>query len=116
MRCTVPVPIPSDLATFKIPMPFASCFRTFSSVALSIFDRPSLPPWATATSASCEQYASLQGRLTARQRLIGSTPMPQYIMLVNFTEQGLKGVKEVARDSKAIRSGTQNCLDDIRPL
>src|SRR5258707_11504614 len=26
--CTVPVPIPSDLATFKIPTPFASCFRT----------------------------------------------------------------------------------------
>jgi uncharacterized protein with GYD domain len=31
--------------------------------------------------------------------------MPQYIMLVNFTDQGLKGVKE-----------TQNRLDDIRPL
>src|SRR5262245_56750570 len=29
VRCTVPVPIPSDLATFKIPMHFASCFRTF---------------------------------------------------------------------------------------
>ena len=28
MRCTVPVPIPSDLAIFKIPTPFASCFRT----------------------------------------------------------------------------------------
>src|SRR5262249_16237396 len=25
MRCTVPVPMPSDLATFKIPTPFASC-------------------------------------------------------------------------------------------
>ena len=37
MRWTVPVPIPSDLATFKIPKPFASCFRTFRSVALSIF-------------------------------------------------------------------------------
>src|SRR5262249_56420517 len=33
-RCTVPVPSPSDLATFKIPMPFASCFRTLRSVAL----------------------------------------------------------------------------------
>jgi hypothetical protein len=41
MRCTVPVPIPNDLATFKIPTPFASCFRTFRSVALSIFGRPS---------------------------------------------------------------------------
>jgi hypothetical protein len=48
MRCTVPVPIPSDLATFKIPTPFASCFRTFRSVALSIFGRPSFTPWATA--------------------------------------------------------------------
>src|SRR5215472_9065138 len=46
MRCTVPVPIPSDLATFKIPTPFASCFRTFRSVALSIFGRPSFTPWA----------------------------------------------------------------------
>jgi galactonate dehydratase len=33
MRCTVPVPIPSDLATFKIPTPLASCFRTFRSLA-----------------------------------------------------------------------------------
>ena len=37
MRWTVPVPIPSDLATFKIPTPFASCFRTLRSVVLSIF-------------------------------------------------------------------------------
>ena len=37
MRCTVPVPMPSDLATLNIPTPFASCFRTFRSVALSIF-------------------------------------------------------------------------------
>src|SRR5262245_13090965 len=29
MRCTVPVPMPSDLATFKIPTPFASSLRTF---------------------------------------------------------------------------------------
>ena len=48
MRWTVPVPMPSDLATFKIPTPFASCFRTFRSVALSIFGRPSFTPWATA--------------------------------------------------------------------
>ena len=48
--------------------------------------------------------------------------MPQYIMRVKFTDQGLNGVKEVrtgkrqiARYSKAIRSGTQNRLDDIRP-
>ena len=32
MRWTVPVPIPSDLASFKIPTPFASCFRTFRSM------------------------------------------------------------------------------------
>jgi hypothetical protein len=44
MRWTVPVPMPSDLATFKIPTPFASCFRTFRSVALSIFGRPSFTP------------------------------------------------------------------------
>src|SRR6476659_7263289 len=29
-------------------MPFPSCFRTFRSVALSIFGRPSFTPWATA--------------------------------------------------------------------
>jgi hypothetical protein len=40
--------MPSDFATFKIPTPFASCFRTFRSVALSIFGRPSFTPWATA--------------------------------------------------------------------
>ena len=34
MRWTVPVPMPSDLATFKIPTPFASCFRTLRLVAL----------------------------------------------------------------------------------
>src|SRR5262245_11008243 len=28
MRWTVPVPMPSDFATFKIPTPFASCFRS----------------------------------------------------------------------------------------
>ena len=33
IRWTVPVPIPSDFATFKIPMPFASCFRTLRSKA-----------------------------------------------------------------------------------
>jgi hypothetical protein len=47
MRCTVPVPIASDLATFKIPTPFAPCCRTIRSVALSIFGRPSFTPWAT---------------------------------------------------------------------
>jgi hypothetical protein len=35
MRCTVPVPMPSDLATFKIPTRFASSLRNFRSVALS---------------------------------------------------------------------------------
>ncbi len=48
MRRTVPIPIPSDLATFKIPTPFASCFRTFRAVAISVFGRPSFTPWATA--------------------------------------------------------------------
>ena len=37
--------MPSDLATFKIPTPFASCFRTLRSVVLSIFGRPSFTPW-----------------------------------------------------------------------
>src|SRR6516225_4841463 len=41
MRWTVPVPMPSDLATFKMPTPFASCFRTLRSAALSVFGRPS---------------------------------------------------------------------------
>src|SRR5436190_6655929 len=35
---------PSDLASFKIPTPFASCCRTFRSVALSIFGLPSFTP------------------------------------------------------------------------
>jgi hypothetical protein len=48
MRCTVPVPLPSNFATFKIPIPFVSCLRTLRSVALSIFGRPSFTPWATA--------------------------------------------------------------------
>ena len=48
MRWTVPVPMPSDLATFKIPTPFASCFRTLRSGVLSSFGRPSFTPWATA--------------------------------------------------------------------
>ena len=48
IRWTVPVPMPSDLATFRIPMPFASCFRTLRLVALSIFGGPSFTPWATA--------------------------------------------------------------------
>jgi hypothetical protein len=34
MRWTVPVPMPKDLATLKIPTPFASCFRTLRLVAL----------------------------------------------------------------------------------
>src|SRR5262249_37765944 len=34
--------------SFNIPTPFASCFRTFRSVALSIFGRSSFTPWATA--------------------------------------------------------------------
>jgi hypothetical protein len=44
MRWTVPVPMPSALATLKIPIPFASCFRTLRSVVLSIFGRPSFTP------------------------------------------------------------------------
>ena len=44
----------SDLATFKIPMPFASCFRTLRSVVLSIFGRPSFTPWATARRAAVQ--------------------------------------------------------------
>jgi len=39
MRWTVLVPMPSDFATFKIPTPLVSCFRTFRSVALSIANR-----------------------------------------------------------------------------
>ena len=40
MRWTVPVPMPRDLATFKIPMPFASCVRTLRSVVLSTISQP----------------------------------------------------------------------------
>jgi hypothetical protein len=35
---------PSDLATFKIPTPFASSLRTLRLVVLSIFGRPSFTP------------------------------------------------------------------------
>src|SRR5262249_20723004 len=38
MRWTVPVPIPSDFATLKIPTPFASCFRiVLNSAQMSVF-------------------------------------------------------------------------------
>src|SRR5262249_27868530 len=62
MRCTVPVPIPSDLATFKIPTPFSSCLRTFRSVALSIFGRPSFRPGREGRARS---QSSVQARATA---------------------------------------------------
>jgi hypothetical protein len=43
---------------------------------------------------------SARGKLIAELRLLGSIewgvePMPQYIMLVNFTDQGVKGIKDV---------------------
>jgi len=44
MRWTVPVPMSSDLATFKIPIPFASCFRTLRSVVLLAAACPSRVP------------------------------------------------------------------------
>ena len=50
MRWTVPVPIPSNLAAFKIPTPLASCFRTFRSVALS---RPELHAPGDGTLEAC---------------------------------------------------------------
>ena len=53
MRWTVPLPMPSDLATFKMPTPFASCFRTFRSVAPSIFGRPSFTPWGDGALEPC---------------------------------------------------------------
>jgi hypothetical protein len=65
MRWTVPVPILSDLATFNIPTPFASCFRTLSSVALSIFGWPSFTPWATAhrcQKVTLSDFKSSDGR------------------------------------------------------
>jgi uncharacterized protein with GYD domain len=43
-----------------------------------------------------------------RQRLMGARPMPQYIMLVNFTDQGLKGVKDVpSRQDKSRNTAKQ---------
>jgi hypothetical protein len=73
----------SDLATFKIPMPFASCFRTLRSVVLSIFGRPSFTPWATARLAESrrmrlaskkEGFAHLLFLPTIADRLLGSPP------------------------------------------
>jgi uncharacterized protein with GYD domain len=48
--------------------------------------------------------------------------MPQYIMLVNFTDQGLKGVKEVpnrqdkSRDTAKQFGVERKTVDDIRPV
>jgi hypothetical protein len=59
------VPIASDLATFKIPTPFAPCCRTFRSVALSIFGRPSFTPWTTAhrcQKVTLSDFKSSDGR------------------------------------------------------
>jgi hypothetical protein len=55
--------MPSDLATFKIPTPFASCCRTFRSVAVSIFGRPSFTPCATARLSYDHDY---EGDLTIK--------------------------------------------------
>jgi hypothetical protein len=45
--------MPSDLATFKIPTPFAGSLRTFRSVTRSIFGRPSFTPCATGAFEAC---------------------------------------------------------------
>ena len=47
------VPMRSDLATFKIPTAFASCFRTFRSVALSTpAERPAFIRWESSSQIS----------------------------------------------------------------
>ena len=53
IRWTVPVPTPSNLATFKMPTPLASCFRTLRSVVLSSFGR------AVANKESAERESAL---------------------------------------------------------
>ncbi len=55
----------SDLATFKIPMPFASSFRTLRSVVLSIFGRPSFTPWATARRERARHRSTANKRVSA---------------------------------------------------
>src|SRR5262245_43706663 len=48
-----PVPMRSDLATFKIPTAFASCFRTLRSVALSTpAERPAFIRWESSSQIS----------------------------------------------------------------
>src|SRR5262249_20965875 len=58
MRCTVPVPIPSDLATFKMPTPFASCLRTLRSVVL--FTSAGRAPRARPGVLSCPAMVSIR--------------------------------------------------------
>jgi predicted RecB family nuclease len=48
IRCTVPVPSPSILATLRMPVPFLSCFCALRSSTTSTFGRPSFAPCATA--------------------------------------------------------------------
>jgi uncharacterized protein with GYD domain len=43
--------------------------------------------------------------------------MPTFIMLVNFTDQGRKGIKEVPnRQDKSREVAKKDCLDDFWPL
>jgi len=41
--------------------------------------------------------------------------MPQYIMLVNFTDQGLRGVKEVPDRQDKSRETARNSVLSVRP-
>jgi hypothetical protein len=55
------------MATFKMPTPFASCFRTFRSVALCIFGLPSFTPWATAVGGLICGAGTGEGRRVRNQ-------------------------------------------------
>ena len=81
MRWTVPFPMPSDLAAFKIPMPFAGVC-TFRSVALSIFGRPSFTPWATARlRPALTRWRIMVRSNSANAGENGSWSYPQELML-----------------------------------
>jgi hypothetical protein len=72
--------MPSDLATFKIPTPFASCFRTFRSAALSIFGRASFtgqPHWGLTPRTirlilNCSLMAAVQLQEPSGRSAMGS--------------------------------------------
>src|SRR5262249_31586580 len=71
MRWTVPVPMPSDLATFKIPKPFASCLSREPPARFNP-PRAGLPqtsPWLTPRGRSRQRGRAPFSSVTSSARL-----------------------------------------------